>query len=124
MICADTSSLVAYIQGEPGQDVAHVDAALANRSLVIAPLSVAELLSDAQLSPPFERLILRIPQLEISPGYWERAGKLRAKLFRHRFRPRLAEVLIAQSCLDHKAPLVARDRDFSAFEKLAGLRPL
>jgi hypothetical protein len=34
----------------------------------------------------------------------------------------IVDSLIAQSCLDHDLLLVTRDRDFSLFQKLAGLR--
>jgi hypothetical protein len=122
--CADTSSLVAYIQGEQGSDVDLVDRALADCSLVLAPVSVTELLSDPLLIPALEKFILGIQQLEIKAGYWERAGKLRAKLMRRRYRPKIADTLIAQSCLDYQVPLITRDRDFSAFQELAGLRLL
>lgn len=124
MICADTSSVVAYIQGEEGHDVDIVDRALADRSLVLAPVSIAELLCNPDLTPILEKFILRIPQLGIKLGYWERAGKLRAKMLQHSFRHKLADSLIAQSCLDHGTPLVTRDRDFLAFQKLAGLQLL
>lgn len=122
MICADTSSFVALLQGEQGRDVEAVRQALINGVLVLAPASVAELLSDPRITPPIEESVLDIPQLETTPGYWERAGRLRAKLMRHRVRPKLADALIAQSCLDHDVVLVTRDRDFSAFHRLAGLR--
>jgi predicted nucleic acid-binding protein len=122
--CADTSSVVAYIQGEQGSDVDLVDRALADCSLVLAPVSISELLSDPLLIPSLEKFILRIQQLEIKAGYWERAGKLRAKLMRRRYRPKIADTLIAQSCLDYQVPLITRDRDFSAFQELAGLRLL
>ena len=82
MTCADTSSVVAYIQGEQGSDVDLVDRALADCSLVLAPVSVTELLSDPLLIPALEKFILGIQQLEIKSGYWERAGKLRAKMLR------------------------------------------
>jgi predicted nucleic acid-binding protein len=122
MICADTSSFVAVMQGEPGRDVDLVVGAMRHDGLVLAPASVAELLSDPALPSAFEDLVLRTPQLEITAGYWERAGRLRAQLIRQRFRPKLADTLIAQSCLDHDVLLVSRDRDFHAFQKLAGLR--
>ena len=122
MLCADTSSMIAFIDGEPGQDVGLVSRALADRSLVLAPVCVVELLSDPELTPSVEASILKVEVLEITPGYWERAGRLRAKLLRQRFHPKLADSLIAQSCLDHEVPLVTRDRDFSAFQKVAGLR--
>jgi predicted nucleic acid-binding protein len=122
--CADTSSVVAYIRGEQGPDVELVDRALADYSLVLAPISVSELLSDPLLTPSLEKFILGIHQLEIKAGYWERAGKLRAELIRRGYRPKIADTLIAQSCLDHRVPLVTRDRDFSSFQKFAGLRVL
>jgi predicted nucleic acid-binding protein len=122
MICADTSSVVALLEGAAGSDVELVRDALLDGTLVLAPVSIAELLSDPDLDPVSEEALLDIPQLEITLGYWERAGRLRAKLMRHRLRPKLADSLIAQSCLDHQVPLITRDRDFSAFQKLAGLR--
>jgi len=122
--CADTSSVVAYIRGEQGSDVELLDRALTDYSLVLAPVSVSELLSDTGLSTSVERFVLGIKQLVITAGYWERAGKLRAGLFRHGYRPKIADTLIAQSCLDHGVPLVTRDQDFSCFQKFSGLRLL
>jgi len=122
--CADTSSLVAYIHGERGLDVELVDRALSGYSLVLSPVSVTELLSGPLLTPSLETLVLGLPRLEIKLGYWERAGKLRAGLFRHGYRPTMADTLIAQSCLDHRVPLITRDRDFACFQKLAGLHLL
>ena len=59
--------------------------------------------------------------LEILPEYWERAGKLRAMLIERGLRPKIPDVLIAQSCLDHSVRLITRDSDFHQFEKHAGL---
>ena len=124
MTCADTSSLVAYIHGERGPDLELVDRALSEYSLVLSPVSVTELLSGPLVTPTLEKFILEIQRLEITPGYWERAGKLRADLIRRGYRPKVADTLIAQSCLDHGVPLITRDRDFSSFQKVAGLRLL
>jgi len=122
--CADTSSLVAYIHGERGPDLELVDRALSEYSLVLSPVSVTELLSGPLVTPPLEKFILGIQRLEIKPGYWERAGKLRADLIRRGYRPKIADTLIAQSCLDHGVPLITRDRDFLCFQKFAALRLL
>ena len=124
MICADTSSLVALLGGEAGRDVELVRQALTDRILCVSPISVTELLSDPNPSPSLEELVIKIPQLEITEGYWERAGKLRARMFRQQLRPKFADTLIAQSCLDHGVPLVTRDRDFASFRKFVGLRVL
>jgi len=121
MICADTSSLVALLGGEKGRDVDIVRQALSDRIICISPISVTELLSDPDPTPFLQELITQIPRLEISLGYWERAGELRARMFRHQLRPKVADTLIAQSCLDHAVPLVTRDRDFTVFQKFAGL---
>ncbi len=116
--------MIAYLQGASGGDCEEVDRALASKSLVLSPVSVTELLSDPEATPTYESFVLAISKLEIKPGYWERAGRLRALLIRHQYRPRTAETLIAQSCLDHQVPLVTRDQDFDAFQRYAGLRLL
>jgi predicted nucleic acid-binding protein len=67
-------------------------------------------------------LIFQLPVLELSPEFWVRAGRLRAKLLAHRQRARLADTLIAQSCVDYDVRLVTRDDDFRHFARLGGLR--
>lgn len=124
MTCADSSSLIAYWQGEEGRDVLLVDSALASQTLLLAPVCLCELLCSPFLTSEIEQSLLQLPQLEIRPGYWERAGRLRSSLLRHGYKPKLADSLIAQSCLDHRIPLISRDRDFQAFRKHAGLELL
>lgn len=122
MLCLDTSSLIAYLQGEEGADVDAVDQALVDQVGVLSPVTVTELLSDPHLSSTLRRTILELPTLHITDGFWERAGLLRAKVIKTGRRAKLADTLIAQSCLDHHATLVTRDRDFKSFISLAGLR--
>jgi predicted nucleic acid-binding protein len=122
MLCLDTSSLIAYLQGEEGADVDLIDQALIDQVGVLSPVTVAELLSDPRLSQTLRRTILELPTLSITEGFWKRAGLLRAKVLRTGRRANLADTLIAQSCLDHHATLVTRDRDFKTFVSAAGLR--
>jgi predicted nucleic acid-binding protein len=68
------------------------------------------------------RLLEEVPVLEILDGYWRRAGLLRARVLAAKRRGRLAETLIAQSCLDHDVTLLTRDGDFRHFARVAGLR--
>jgi len=124
MLCLDTSSVIAYLQGDRGHDVDLVDQALADAVGVVSPVTVAELLSDPHLRPGVRRIILELPALSLADGYWERAGLLRAKVLRAGSKARLADTLIAQNCLDHQATLVTRDRDFKIFQQGAGLRVL
>lgn len=124
MIAIDTSSLIAYLGGDEGPDTAVVDAALADRTAVLPPVVLTELLSDPKLDAKVAAAVLGLPVLVAKDGYWERAGRLRAKVLATRRRARLADSLIAQSCLDDEVPLVTRDRDFGNFLRAAGLRLL
>lgn len=83
---------------------------------------LTELLSDPKVTMAVKDLFLQLPVLEITEGYWHRAGLLRARLLARGRRARLADTLIAQSCLDHDLPLVTRDSDFRHFVRLAGIR--
>lgn len=124
MICADSSSIIAFWEGKKGRDVLLVDQALADETLALAPVCLCELLCSPFLTPAIEQSLLALEQLEITSGYWGRAGRLRASLLRRGHRPKIADTLVAQSCLDHDVPLVTRDRDFAGFARHAGLRLL
>ena len=120
MIAADTSTWIAYLQGASGEDVEMLDRALQDRQIVMAPAVLTELLSDPNLAPPVRELLTDVPLMETSPGYWERAGLLRAKALAKRRKARLGDALIAQSCLDRGIKLITRDRDFRSFADTAG----
>jgi hypothetical protein len=79
--------------------------------------SSSELLSDPAPRPAVAELLAALPRLDIIYGYWPRAGGLRRSLLKRSVRARLADTLIAQSCLDHRVPLVTADRDFRHFLK-------
>jgi predicted nucleic acid-binding protein len=121
VIAADTSSMVAFLQGDGGDDVELVQSALDERQLVLPPVVLSELLSEPSLTPKVRSLLTALPQLQIEPGYWERAGLLRAAVIKARRKARVADALIAQSCLDQLTPLVTRDKDFRHFARAAGL---
>ncbi|WP_454063638.1 type II toxin-antitoxin system VapC family toxin [Candidatus Nitrospira salsa] len=124
MLCIDTSSLIAFLEGEDGNDVELIDQALGDQVAVFSPVTVTELLSEPELSAANRNTILGIPILPILDGFWGRAGILRAKVLKRGRKAKLADTLIAQSCLDHQATLVARDQDFQIFKTLAGLKLL
>lgn len=124
MIAVDTSSLVAFLSGDAGDDVESVDQVLELNQAVLPPVVLTELLSAPGLHRRVARLIQSLPVLEIQPGFWERAGMLRAKILKKKLRARLADTLIAQSCLDHRTPLITRDTDFRHFITHGGLQLL
>jgi predicted nucleic acid-binding protein len=122
VIAVDTSSIVAYLGGAQGRDVDAMELALAHHQAVLPPVVLSELLSDHRLARETRELFGRLPLLEVLDGYWERAGLLRAKVLAQGRRARLADTLIAQSCLDHDVELVTRDTDFQSLARAGGLR--
>lgn len=121
MIAADTSSMIAFLEGEPGEDVELIQSALDHQQLALPPAVLTELLSDPAIPRPVRTLLCGLPILNVEPGYWERAGILRASVLKQKKKARVADALIAQSCLDQASPLVTRDRDFRHFARAAGL---
>jgi predicted nucleic acid-binding protein len=122
VIALDTSSLIAYLSGDEGPDVDATEVALEHQQAVLPPVVLSELLSDPTLAGQVKDLFIRLPLLDILEGYWERSGRLRARALARGRRARLADTLIAQSCLDHKVELVTRDLDFQVFVKTGGLK--
>jgi predicted nucleic acid-binding protein len=121
MIAADTSTWIAFLKGSAGDDVQLLDQALANRQLLMVPVVLTELLSDPNLPVPVAKTLAQVPSIEVQEGFWERAGRLRAKVTAKQRKARLGDVLIAQLCIDRGVPLVTRDRDFTAFAAAANL---
>ena len=124
MIAIDTSSWIAFFSDrEPdGDDTALVESALADKQACLPPVVLTELLSDPNLPRSVSALLSKLPLLDPGPAYWERAGELRAKLISRKHRIRLADTLIAQSCIDHDVRLVTRDDDFRHFARIGRLR--
>ena len=100
-----------------------VNDAIANASAALPSIVVTELFSNPNVSPRLQVTLMSVDILPIHDGYWERAGLLRAALLRRSLKAKLADCLIAQSCIDNDAPLITYDRDFRRFER-AGLKLL
>jgi predicted nucleic acid-binding protein len=122
VIAVDTSTLVAYLAGEAGADVATLDAALAQNQVCLPPVVVTETLSAPRTPRGLAHLLGELPSLAITDGYWERAGGLRRQILVAGLRAPLADALICQSCLDHGVPLLTRDGDFTRFAEHSGLQ--
>jgi len=85
------------------------------------PVVLTELLSDPKLPPALRASLADVPLLQIEPGFWQRAGALRAKVLAKSRKARLADSLIAQNCVDADVSLITRDRNFRAFAQNADL---
>jgi predicted nucleic acid-binding protein len=121
MISVDTSTWIAYLQGDGGQDAELLDRALEDRQVLMAPAVLTEILSDPKLPAEVVQTLSELPLTEVEPGYWQRAGELRAKVLGKHRKARLGDALIAQSCIDRGVPLLTRDRGFRVFAEAAGL---
>jgi predicted nucleic acid-binding protein len=121
MIAVDTSTWIGFLQGDGGEDVELLDKALQDRQVLMAPVVLTEVLSDPKLPSEVSLTLSDLPLIEVESGYWQRAGKLRAKVLAKSRKARLGDALIAQICIDRGVPLLTRDRDFRAFAEAAGL---
>jgi hypothetical protein len=136
MIAADTSTWIAFLQKGVGparlsedtslkdrssEDTSLLDRALEDRQVVMVPTVLTALLSDPKLTLDVAETLADIPMIDVEPGYWQRAGLLRAKVSAKYRKARLGDALIAQSCMDRGVLLLTRDRDFRAFAAAAGL---
>jgi predicted nucleic acid-binding protein len=121
MIAVDTSTWIAFLQGNGGEDAELLDQALRDRQVLMLPVVLTEVLSDPRLSSEVSETLSELPLMEVRNGYWKRAAELRARVLAKRRKARLGDALIAQSCIDDGIPLLTRDRDFRAFAEAAGL---
>ena len=121
MIAADTSTWIAFLQGDDGDDAQLLDQALEDRQVLMVPTVLTELLSDPKMPAQVAQTLAQLPLIDIESGYWQRAGALRAQVLAKRRKARLGDALIAQTCIDRGIPLLTRDRDFRAFAEARGL---
>ena len=124
MIALDSSALIAYLEGRETLAASAAGMVLGERQACLPPVVLSEVLSDPELPANVAGLLKALPSLPVTDGYWERAGALRSRLLAKGLKARLAESLIAQSCLDHGVSLVTQDRDFRHFAKVGKLRLL
>ncbi len=122
MIAADSSTLIAYLDGEDGADVDQIETAMAGRQLVFPPPVITELWAGAVPNAELELLLSETGLLPIAEGFWARAGQNRRLLIEKGLKARFADALVAQCCIDANVPLIARDSDYRHFERWCGLK--
>ena len=121
MIAVDTNVAIYYFSGKITAETSYLENLFKNSLAIFPPLVITELLSDPWISNKAIDFISSAPQLDVLPGYFERTGRLRAKLLRRGLKARTADSLIAQNCIDNKVSLLTSDKDFKNFQKYCGL---
>ena len=122
MIGVDTSTLVAYFSGEKAKDTDFLHTAILERIAVVAPVVLTELCSGPQLTAEQKHAIEQFDIFSINDGYWTRAGLNRRIIKLKQKKAKLGDALIAQCCIDHRAPLLSRDEDFRHYAEHCGLK--
>jgi hypothetical protein len=69
MIAADTSTWIAFFQGEVGEDVELLDRALQDRQVLMSPPVLTELLSDPGISPELSKRSPKYRSSRSSPDF-------------------------------------------------------
>jgi len=121
MIAVDTSVLIDYFQGKNNILTEKLDEVLTYHSLILPPIVLVEILSDPGLPKNFVEKMRELPILEPIENFWQRAEMTRSTLIAKKLKARLADTLIAQSCIDHHTPLITHGSDFRHFAKYCGL---
>ena len=122
MIAADTSALSSYFKGDVCRETDLIHVAFAANDICLPPVVLTELLSDPAARREMEETVVSFPLLPVLEGHWERAGLNRRKLIQKGLKAKIADALIAQSCIDHDVLLITRDPDFRHFAKHCGLK--
>jgi hypothetical protein len=122
MLAVDTSTVIDWFHNKRSADTDAFANALRAKSVALPPVVVAELLSDPKASNKVSDILEGALVLELKEGYWERAGIARSIVLQNGLKARLGDALVAQACIDHDIPLIARDGDFRHFVKHCGLK--
>ena len=122
MIGVDASTLLAFLRDEKGGDVAALANALHHGEIVLPPMVVTKILSEENLDDLLVAKLVSLPVIELTPGYWARAGQTRAHLKTRGVKAKLPETLIVQACLDHDIGFITRDKAYAPYAEHCGLR--
>lgn len=122
MIAADTSAVLHFLHGYDSPARYAVRAALIDNALALPPVVVTELLSGPDREQRLDEVLEIASRLPVADGFWERAGDNRRSILVLGLRARLADALVAQSCLDADVTLIAADGDFRHFATHCGLK--
>jgi predicted nucleic acid-binding protein len=120
-VIADTSVWIDFLAGRPA---ALLEDALAQASVVLPPIVVAELVSGARRAPDrraIQTLVRDLPVHDTPLEHWIRVGELRRLAGDRGLSVSTPDAHVAQCALDRDAVLLTRD---TVFTRLASVIPL
>lgn len=115
MTAADTSVWIDFTRGADTRTTRLLERFLRDGTLMMPSPVLFEILSGPGLTPEARASFLRLPLLDLRPGFWERAAAMRQALLQKRNKARAMDCMVAQVCIDHDAPLITADADFRRF---------
>jgi predicted nucleic acid-binding protein len=122
MIAADSCVWIDFFNRTSGVAAQRLAEAVNDARVVMPPPVLTELLSNPARNALGVLILKHINMLELKEDYWQRAGLLRAKIRKLGHKANLGDALIAQSCIDHRVPLLTTDTDFRHYAKAGGLK--
>ena len=122
MIAADSCVWIDFFNRTSGVAAQRLAEAINDARVVMPPPVLTELLSNPAKNALGVLILKHINMLELKEDYWQRAGLLRAKIRNLGHKANLGDALIAQSCIDHRVPLLTTDTDFRHYVKAGGLK--
>jgi len=121
-VVVDTSVWIDFFAGRP---VPLLEDALAQGSVILSPLVVAELVSGARRSrdrDSIRDLMRELPLHETPLDHWVRVGDLRRQLRGRGLAVSTPDAHVAQCALDRDALLLSRDAVFQRISAIGALR--
>jgi predicted nucleic acid-binding protein len=121
-VVVDTSVWIDFFAGRP---VPSLEDALAQGSVILSPLIVAELVSGARRSrdrDSIRDLMRELPLHETPLDHWVRVGDLRRQLHGRGLAVSTPDAHVAQCALDRDALLLSRDAVFQRIAAIGALR--
>ena len=121
MITADTNIFVEFFRGRNNERTTFLENLFKEQQLIMNPFVLSELLSSPKLPEVIEKNLLDLPRIEMTDGFFERAGLLRRKVYAQGKGVPMADIFIAQLAIDAKIPILSDDKDLQQISKCSEL---
>lgn len=122
MICADTNIFIDFFRGTETKAVELLERTLEEKQLLMNPFVLSELLSSPKLPKKTEKYLLALPRIEIGTEFFERAGFLRRQIYAKGKGVSIADIYIAQACIDAEISLLTIDQDLLMISEQSDLK--